>query len=202
MDSSLLGKLDQAIANLPEGLLKKGTLENKEIFEKYFPVFESDIWKKQTESEDKTVTAYYAKNEEKQLMAKGVAHMPFKPDKVRKYESKMENKPLYDENFVEGKIITEIEDKDNEVIFYEVMMRKGNIKMVDDRDFIVNHTSFKVGDTWYAVSHSVELPDWPEVKDCIRGSLDFFIWIYEIGEGGKGCKTSRMFRVDPKGSLP
>ena len=62
--------------------------------------------------------------------------------------------------------------------------------------------TFKVGDTVYAVSHSVEHPDYPERKGVVRGELEFYLWRYEPGEGGKGCKMTQMYRVDPKGSLP
>ena len=81
-------------------------------------------------------------------------------------------------------------------------MQRGNVKLVDPRDFISNHMSFKVGDTVFAVSHSVDHPDYPERKGVVRADLEFCVWKYEPGEGGKGSKMTRMFRVDPRGSLP
>lgn len=135
-------------------------------------------------------------------MAKGVATFPFKAEKVEKYARKMENKPLYDEHYVEGKIFEMHEDKENQADFFTLYMQRGNIKMVDPRDFVVSHMNFKVGDTVYAVSHSVTHPDYPERKGVVRAQLEFYVWKYEPGEGGKGCKMSRMFRADPKGSLP
>ncbi len=57
----------------------------------------------QAESDDKAVRAFFAKEDGK-IMAKGVGTFPFKPLKVRKFYEKMENKPLFDEQFISGKI--------------------------------------------------------------------------------------------------
>ena len=103
MDSGIFGSVDAAIDKAPDHF-KAPSLKNKELFEKYFPLMDDDIWKKTFESDDKSVQSFYAKTDEGKLMAKGVATFPFKPEKVEKYARKMENVPLYDEMFVEGKI--------------------------------------------------------------------------------------------------
>ena len=201
MDSSIFAGLDAAIEKAPENF-KAGAQKNREILEKYLSVLDEDIWKLFFESDDKTVQSYYAKTEEGKLMAKGVATFPFKPDKVEKYARKMENKPLYDEHFEEGKIFETHEDKENQCDIFHLYMRRGNIKMVDPRDFVVNHCYYKVGDVVYSMAHSITHPDYPERKGAVRADLEFYIWKYEPGAGGKGCKMTRVFRADPKGSLP
>ena len=80
-------------------------------------------------------------------MVKGVCHFPFKPDKVRKYYEKLDNRPLYDEQFGEGwNMMETIVDKENEVEFSEVYFCKGKIKIIDPRDTCFHRIDFKVGD--------------------------------------------------------
>lgn len=45
MDSSIFASLDAAIEKAPDQF-KAGALQNKELFEKYCPLMEEDIWKK------------------------------------------------------------------------------------------------------------------------------------------------------------
>ena len=201
MDSSIFSSLDAAIAIVPEQF-KEESLKNKEIFEKFSPLFDDDMWKQQFESDDKTVYSYYAKSDEGKLMAKGVATFPFKAEKVLNYARKLENRPLYDEHHMEGKIIDKHEDTENKCEFYKFYSKRGNVKLVDPRDFVVASTSFRVGDCIYSMVHSTTHPDYPEVKGVVRADVEFYIWKFEPGEGGKGCRVSRIFRADPKGSLP
>ena len=44
MDSSLFAGLDAAIEKVPENY-KAGAVKNREIFEKYLPMVDEDIWK-------------------------------------------------------------------------------------------------------------------------------------------------------------
>ena len=204
MDSApKLGNLEAAIAKLTDEKIKADALANKELFEKYYPLMDSDIWKQVHESDDKSVQSYTAQADGGLLMAKGVAQFPFKPEKVRKYTEKMENRPLYDEMHDEGVVFNTIEDKENEVIIFELYSKRSGMKLVDPRDFVCNHVAFKVGDTWMACSHSIEHPSYAEVpKSTVRGQLDFYIFEFAPGEGGKGCTFRRMFRAHPKGSIP
>ncbi len=81
-------------------------------------------------------------------------------------------------------------------------MHRGNIKLVDDRDAVVNYLSFKIGDIWYSISHSIEHPDYSHMKGIIRAQVEYFISEYAPGEAAKGCKLSRFARIDPMGSIP
>lgn len=71
-----------------------------------------------------------------------------------------------------------------------------------DRDFVANLTRFKHGDKTIVVSHSVEHPDYPEIKEAVRASLDFLICEFAPGPEGKGCVFTRVFKADPKGAVP
>lgn len=166
------------------------------------PYLDDDIWKKSYESDDKTVQSYYAKTDEGKLMGKGVAVFPFKPEKVMKYARKFENRPFYDEHYIEGKVVDKIEDKDNGCDFFFYYTSRGKIKLVDDRDFVIATTAIRVGDAIYSAFHSFEHPDYPEKKGFVRAQLDFYLWRYAPGDDGKGCKVTRIYRGDPKGSLP
>lgn len=95
MDSSLTADVEAAIAALPDGSLKIHALGNIEIFNKYYPLIGEDIWKK-SEKFDDQVSSFHAKTDDGKLMAKGVGHLPFKPEKVMKFYEKIENKPLFD----------------------------------------------------------------------------------------------------------
>ena len=135
-------------------------------------------------------------------MAKGVATFPFKPEKVQKYAMKLENRPLYDETFVEGKIIHKIEDKENNCEFSIIYVQRGGIKMVDPRDFVGFYSLAYVDGCAYGSSHSIVHPECPERKGIVRGDAEFYVQKIIPGEGGKGCVLTRMFRGDPKGSIP
>lgn len=201
MDSSVTADVDAAIAALPEGNLKTHALQNMELFNKYYPLINEDIWKK-SEKYDDQVSSFHAKTEDGKLMAKGVGQLPFKPEKVMKFYEKIENKPLYDEYFSEGKMIDSVQDKDHNCEFFYTYTRRGNLPVVKDRDFVANLTRFKIGDKTFVVSHSVDHPDYPENKDAVRGHLEFLICEFAPGPEGKGCIFTRVFKADPKGSVP
>ncbi len=48
----------------------------------------------------------------------------------------------------------------------------------------------------------MEHPDYPEVKDVVRACLHFLICEFKVGPDGKGSTFTRLFKADPKGSLP
>ena len=114
MDSSSTANLDAGLAGLADGLMKTHSLENKVLFEKYQPMIDGDMWKKSEEFDGGSVTSFYAKSDEGKVIAKGVGYLPFKPEKVMKFYEKVENKPLFDDYFVDGKTIESIKDKAND----------------------------------------------------------------------------------------
>ena len=182
--------------------MKAEALVNKELFEKFFPMFESDVWKKSEESDDKTVTSYAGKMDDGKLMGKGIGHIPFKPEKIYKFYLKLENKPLYDEHFMDGKIFDKVVDKTNNCEFFNSWMKRGNVKVIQPRDSVNAYAKFYIGDAIYLVAHSITHPDYPETPDAVRAVLDFLVAEWKPGADGKGCTFSRIFRADPKGSIP
>ncbi len=100
MDSSLTASLEAGIAGLTNEKMKQDAMDCKELFDKYYPLIEADIWKQTDQSDDKTVISYTSKTDEGKVMAKGVGYIPFKPEKIVRFAQKMENRPLFDENFV------------------------------------------------------------------------------------------------------
>ncbi len=93
-------------------------------------------------------------------------------------------------------------DKDNGCEFSYAYSVRGKIKMVQPRDVTVLFCNFKVGDTVYIAAKGVDHPEMPETKEYIRAELDFLVSEFKPGPEGKGTTFTRVFRINPKGSLP
>ena len=77
--------------------------------------------------------------------------------------------------------------------------------MIKSRDIVQCSLVFKGGpdgETWYVIAHSVETEKCPPIKESVRGDLNFMIWELAPKEGGKASYITKMFRIDPKGSIP
>ena len=84
-------------------------------------------------------------------------------------------------------------------------MRRKGLALVKSRDFVTAQMRFKAGpdgQTIYIVSHSITSDKFPEIKTSVRAHIDFMIFEIKPGEGGKGSYQTKIFRADPKGSIP
>ena len=204
MDSAPKSKVEAALAKCDSPDLKAWSLENLEILEKWLPLKDDPNWKKGDKSKDKLITCYSMKADGK-MSGKGEGLIHTTNTAFMSMIGNLDKRPLYDDQFHSGEVIEKFEDEENEVCASLIHIRRKGISLIKSRDMCQATLKFKGGEdgeTWYSVAHSVETPKCPPIKESVRAFSEFLIYEVKPEEGGKSCYATKIFRLDPKGSIP
>lgn len=202
MDSAPKTKVEAAIGKMESEDMKKWALENLEILEKWLPLKEDAGWKKGDKSKDKLITCY-SMTSEGRLTGKGEGTVHTTATKFITLMNNIDKRPLFDDMFHSGEVIEKFEDEENEVWAGLIHIRRKGMMMIKSRDILQASLKFKGdGDIWYSVAHSVESEKCPPIKDAVRAFAEFLIYELKPSEDGKSCYATKIFRFDPKGSIP
>lgn len=119
--------------------------------------------------------------------------------------SNLDKRPLFDDMYHSGEVLDKFEDEENDVCVSLIHMRRKGMAIIKSRDVLQATLKFKGGadgETWYSVAHSVESDKCPPIKESVRAFAEFLIYELKPAEGGKSCNATKLFRFDPKGSIP
>ncbi len=204
MDSSPTSKVEASIAKMESEEMRAWAKENLALLEKWLALKDDAGWKKGDKSKDKTITSYSMKSEGK-VTGKGEGVVKAPGHKFLGLLGNLDKRALFDDMFHSGEVLDHFEDEENEVYAELFHMRRKGMAIVKSRDVVQASLRFKGGpdgETWYSVGHSVESAKCPPSKDSVRAEAEFLIYEVKPEDGGKACLVTKLFRFDPKGSIP
>eukprot|EP00339_Tiarina_fusa_P015843 CAMPEP_0117023768 /NCGR_PEP_ID=MMETSP0472-20121206/17710_1 /TAXON_ID=693140 ORGANISM="Tiarina fusus, Strain LIS" /NCGR_SAMPLE_ID=MMETSP0472 /ASSEMBLY_ACC=CAM_ASM_000603 /LENGTH=205 /DNA_ID=CAMNT_0004729991 /DNA_START=70 /DNA_END=687 /DNA_ORIENTATION=- len=132
------------------------------------------------------------------VMLRGVTTIPCTPDDILKCTEDLESRKSWDELFIEGNVVRELDDA-HQIIHFKF---KSPSMMVTNRDFVMARAVKRNDDGVILSNHvSVVVDDCPDAKGFVRG--DVFASGYWIKPNGDGTSTvAYVVQIDPKGWIP
>lgn len=195
-----MAALDHKIKDLPEDKQQMIKKLQEKIADLKEMSTETDGWKEATSKGDYIV--HTKKTDSGLNCVRGYGPLDFPAKEVFEFVMAPGNSEKYDEQFKEGKTIESLGLGVNCEIGYS--RYKGGT-FVSDRDFCMISAGFEDTDgTYIIIATSVEHPDCPEVKKCVRADLTIGGWIIapDADDPDSKCWAYYITQTDPKGSVP
>eukprot|EP01115_Flamella_aegyptia_P014368 TRINITY_DN812_c0_g1_i1.p1 TRINITY_DN812_c0_g1~~TRINITY_DN812_c0_g1_i1.p1 ORF type:complete len:214 (+),score=65.86 TRINITY_DN812_c0_g1_i1:37-642(+) len=110
----------------------------------------------------------------------------------------LESRKDWDELFIEGKVIEEIDDT-HQVLHFKF---KAPSRLITNRDFLMARAVKTLDDGTILANHvSCEHDDCPEQKGFVRGEIKASGYHFKP-TGDNSCKATYVVQIDPKGWIP